>query len=521
MSNNAAQLLEGPASSMPSHLAVIGTDRTWTYAELDEYAQQVAQGLRLADLSPRAHVGLLAPSGGHFVAAYFGILKAGMVAVPLNTRLRPGQISRLLDFADVEACLIADPSPTPALAETAIAGALNARECRRVWALAPAMDLPADGRVRLWEDLAQPLAGPFDTAAVEPGDIAVLSYTSGTTLEPRAAMVSHQSELLGASVLLPGWGLGAHDVLLASIGLFTGYGRVGLLNPGLAGSVTFVFLAAFDPVQVVEAMKRHKATGFFGVPAMFFELRRAHFEGRIDLRTLLPAWRYVMYGGAPMPRDLREFFAHEIGLTTVQGYGLTECNGIALSPPDARPSLQINDPLQPLWPDDLWIVDEYGHKVAPGEIGEVTMRGPIVMDGYYKNPELSAACLRGGCFHTDDYARQLDDGTFELLGRKCDTINRGGYMVYPAEVESVILDHPDVEHAAVKAIPDERMGSEVAAYVVLKKDSMTDRDALYQWIKEQLASFQYPRHLMVMAAFPLGPTGKVEKHALPDPRAQG
>ncbi|MCC6144180.1 MAG: AMP-binding protein [Candidatus Hydrogenedentes bacterium] len=516
MTYNAALLVERSALTVPDHLAVIGVDRSWTYKELDEYAQQIARGLRKAGLSAGSHVALIAATGGHYVAAHFGILKAGMVAVPINIRLRPHQIANLLDYADVQACLVPD-LPAAGLAEAALSAIAASTKCVVAWVQAPSIPAPTDDRIRRWQELIEPLDHPFETVSVAPEALAILSYTSGTTGHPRAAMLSHESELYCAPVFQNGWGVGSTDTVVATVGLFTGYGRVALLNAGLAGSVTFAFLPAFDPVQVVDTMRRVNATGFVGVPAMFYELRRAHQEARVDLRSLLPYWRHIMYGGAPMRRDLREFFGQDLGLSTVQGYGLTECGGIAQSPTDARPSPLIPDPLHPLWPEDLQIVDSEGAPVPVGETGEVVMRGPIIMQGYYKNPDRSAACLRGDFFYTGDYARRLNDGVFELLGRQCDTINRGGYMIYPAEIEAVLLEHPAIQNAAIKGLPDDRLGSEVAAYILLKPGAMATSDALKAWMKEQLASFQYPRHVILVDALPMGPTGKVEKHLLPEP----
>jgi len=509
---NAAFLLEMPARYYPAKTAIIDPDVSITYAELDRYARQVAHGLQRHGLKENAHIGLIAPTSRHFVAAYFGILKAGMVAVPINTRLRVQQFADLLAFADVEACLIVECAGAPPAASDALEGAMQVQDCRAIWVHAPAMPGNGDARVQPWSALLEDCPDEVETVLRGADDIALLNYTSGTTARPRAAQVTHASDLMFAPSFQQPWGITENDTIAGAIGLFTGYGRVAWLNPGLYCGATLVFWPTFDPPRIIEAMQKANGTGLHGVPAMFHAVRQGHRDGQYDLTSLRPHWRHILYGGAPMRRDLRAFYGEEMGVATVQGYGLTECNAIAQSPPDARPAAGMGDPLRPVWGHDVRVVDEHRNEA---EIGEVIVRGPGLMTGYYKNPEETNRVLHGQWLHTGDQARRLPSGDFELLGRRCDTINRGGFMVYPAELEMLLLEHPAVDAAAVKGVPDDRLGEEVVAYIVPSSGAQVSQEQLREWLKDRLASFQCPRHFVFMDAFPLGPTGKVEKHALP------
>jgi long-chain acyl-CoA synthetase len=513
---SAAILLSEAARSHETKTAIIDPDDSITYGGLDARARSIAQGLANAGLSPGDHVAIVAPPSRHFVAAYFGILYARMVAVPLNTRLRSHQIRAAIDHAEANAVLVAGSCQLPDLESAAVEGALAANVCGQVWLHSVSAEPLQDG-VAPWDALEQSTDSFVDLSQVPDSDTACLSFTSGTVGDPRAAIITHESDLSCARPFATCWGLRTEDVLVSSIGLFTGYGRVALLNPGLVAGATFAFLPAFSPSAMIETMARCRATAMHGVPAMYYSLKQVHESGQTDLKTLTDHWTHLFYGGAPMRRDLRHFFGVELGVKTVQGYGLTECNAIGMSPADCRPSPERYDPVTPLYPDHFQILDDDGAPVRGDEVGEVVAKGPSVMRGYYKNEALTVETSYGGWFHTGDYGRWVGEDRYALVGRRCDTINRGGYMVHPNEIESVLLDHPEIDGAAVKGIPDDRLGEEIAAYVVLQADTVLTEDAILEWARARLASFQYPRYVVVMDALPMGPTGKVQKPLLPTP----
>lgn len=511
---NLAHLLEFTARSVPGKTAVIDGEHRLSYRDLDEWANRVAGGLRDAGIQPGDRVALSCPTNRFFLVCYFGLLKVGAVVVPLNILLKKESIRNQLDFADVDACICDEGSAGLPIAQEVLAAFGEVERCRRLWVI------PSEGRVAFGEtvrpfgELEKGQSTAFDTVMRSSDDTAIINFTSGTTGLPKAAELSHASDLLN----LHFWGLATgvrrDDIVAGTIGFFTGFGRDVLLNPAFRVGATLVLLPKFEPEAVVDTMAEHGATVFVGVPAMYHALWGLGERGERDITALAAHWRLGIYGGAPMRASLRKAFSG-LGVRLFQGYGLTECGPTAHSP-EGGVGDDPDDVLTPLWGIEVRVVDESQRPVGPGEMGEVVVRGPSVMTGYYGNPAANEAAFRGGWFHTGDVARVKEGGTFCLVDRLVETINRGGYMVYPAELEGILMEHPDVERAAVKGIPDERLGQEVAAYVSLKREASQTAQNLLEWAKSRLPKYAYPRHIEILVELPTGPTGKVVKSALPD-----
>lgn len=512
---NLAHLIESTARTVPGKTAVIDGEHRLSYRDLNAWANRVAGGLVDAGIRPGERVALSCPTNRHFLVCYFGILKAGAVVVPLNTLLKRDQIRSQLEFADVEACICYEGSEALPIAQEVIAAFGEVDGCRTLWVMEAQGQVAFTESVRPFTELDEGRADTFDTVLRRSDDTAIINFTSGTTGLPKAAELSHASDLLSLHPWTLVTGVRREDVVAGTIGFFTGYGRSVLLNPAFRVGGTLLLLPKFEPAAVVDAMAKHRATVFVGVPAMYHALWGLGERGERDLTALAAHWRRGVYGGAPMRARLRKAFTEGLGVQLVQGYGLTETGPIGHTPAIGAGE-GAEDPLTPLWGNELRVVDESLRLVGPGEMGEVVVRGPGIMTGYYGNPAANEAVFRGGWFHTGDVARVREDGLFCLVDRLVETINRGGYKVYPAEVERILMEHPAVDRAAVKGIPDERLGQEIAAYVTMKANVDETAQGLLEWAKSRMPKYAYPRSIRIMADLPTGPTGKVIRTALPD-----
>jgi long-chain acyl-CoA synthetase len=442
----------------------------------------VAGFLIARGLQPGSAVGIQLPNVPEYVAAWFGVLRAGMVAVPLNPALTPREVEHQLQDAGAKLLVTSEESiPT-------------------------APDLPV---VRLslpgLGELAD--AEPFDEVApTSSEDTAVLVYTSGTTGTPKGAELTHLQLVMNAQVSGELFGVGAGDVSLAVVPLFHVYG-LSVTNVAVRHGVTLRLMRRFDAAQVVEAIERDRVTLLFGVPTMLVALLQEDVRSR-DLSSL----RLGCSGGASLPGEVMQAFEAAFGLTVLEGYGLSETASTVTFNRSAtdRKLLSIG---KPVWGVEVRVVDENDRPLPPGRdhIGELVVRGHNVMKGYRGNPEATAEALRGGWFHTGDLGYADEDGFLFLVDRKKDLVIRGGYNVYPREVEEVLYGHPGVMAAAVVGRPDPRLGEEVVAVLVAQPGVDLHSDDISAFCSERLAPYKRPREIRIVSELPVGPTGKVDK----------
>lgn len=513
---NMATLLESTARMWPEKTAVIDGLHSLTYAELDRWANRIANGLTRAGILPRERVALVCPTSRFFIACYFGILKCGATAVPLNILLRREHLRTQLEFAGADACICHVGAPGLPLAEEITAAMEGLSRIRHLWFIPGEYALPAIASGREFAELESGQPDCFDNVMCASDDAAIINFTSGTTGIPKAAEISHASEMITVHPWAEVLGIQRHDVVAGAVGLFMGFGRSAMMNPALRVGATLLLLPKFEPQAMFDAMAQHRATIFVGVPAMYHALWRMGESGARNLASLADHWRLGVYGGAPMNSRLRRALRDILGVRLLQGYGLTETGPLAYSPALGAEEYE-EDMLTPLWGGNVRVVDDRLQPVGPGEVGEVVVRGPMVMNAYYNNPAANEAAFRGGWFHTGDAARIKKPGVFCLVDRMVETVNRGGYKVYPAEIERTLMEHPDVDRAAVKGIPHARLGQEIVAYFLLKKETLQTEDRLFTWARDRLPKYAYPRIVKIVDALPIGPTGKVIKGELPIP----
>ena len=481
-------------------------DISLTYQQIDELSGRVASSLLGLDLQPGDKVAVQLPNLPQFVFAYFGIVKAGLVMVPLNPLLRLPEVEYHLRDSDAKVLITFAP-----MGEEAAKAAQAVGGVRTYAVTLPGADDRPEGTEPFYD-----LYLAEDTGHIEPlspDETAVLLYTSGTTGRPKGAELTHFQLFMAATTGGDLFGFEPDDVALAVLPLFHVFGLSSLLNTGVRFGGTIVLVPRFEIGPVLDAMERHRITLFLGVPTMYVALLQADTSGH-DLSAL----RVGISGGAAIPGEVIRAFEEKFpGVVILEGYGLSETSAIATFNESAenRRVLSIG---RPMWGVEVKVVDEDGVEQARGEdhIGEIVIRGHNVMKGYYGRPEATAEALRGGWFHTGDLGYRDEEGYFFIVDRVKDMIIRGGFNVYPREIEEVLFAHPAIAEAAVIGKPDERLGEEVVAVISLKPGESATPDEVVAYAKEQLAAYKYPREVRIMDELPKGPTGKILKTELRD-----
>ena len=519
---NLASLLEHQARLTPDRPAIVLRPYMFTYAQLDTCASRVAAGLRALGYGPGDHIALACPNTPHFPIAYYGILKLGAVVVPLNVLLKPREIAFHLKDSDARALFVFEGTAELPMAKMALA-ALTDHDvpyCRHliVMTIDPESPSPVDRALTLGQ-LMHSQAASVPAQATAPDDTAVMLYTSGTTGQSKGAELTHFNMTMNAmasrDMLMPTLDARtvAHNVTLVTLPLFHSTAQSAQMNAGVAGGWTVVLLPRFDAGAVLRAFEAEQVNCWVGVPTMYWALLQYARKEQIDVSKVAASLRCCVSGGAPMPLAVLEDFEKSFHVRVLEGYGLSETSPVACFNQVFKPSKPgtVGFPISGC---EVAIVDDQDRPVATGQRGEVVIRGHNVMKGYYKQPEATAEALRGGWFHTGDIGVLDADGYLTIVDRKKDMLIRGGTNVYPREIEEVLMTHPAVSLAGVIGVPDERLGEEVKAFVVLKPGAAITADALIAWCKEQLAAYKYPRTIEFRDSLPMGATGKVLKRAL-------
>jgi long-chain acyl-CoA synthetase len=503
MSLNLAVIAYEGAKRLPDKPALVEGERVLRYGELFEVAGRLAAALKAAGVRRGEHVALMFPNVPEFSVAYFGIQLAGCTAVPLNVMLTGEEIAYHLSDSDAAALLVWHELYPPAAT-----GFADSATCRELLVLGGE---PGDAR---GSGLAGPMAqhAPVrelpDTRA---DDTAVILYTSGTTGRPKGAELTHFNLLYNADHAATRLhGLHQDSVALAVLPLFHSFGQTVIQNGTLMLGGTVVMLPRFEPGAAFETMSRRRVSFFAAVPTMYFAL--LHHDGAedFDLKSL----ETCVSGGAPMPVEVMRAFDQRYGVSIQEGYGLSETSPVASCNVRERPKKPGSIGV-PIWGVQFRLRDDDGHWIEQNGVpGEICIKGYNVMKGYYKRPEATAEAITDGWFRTGDIAKRDDDGYYFIVDRKKDMILRGGYNVYPREVEEVLYTHAAVAEAAVIGMPDERLGEQVKAVVALKPGTQAQPDELIAHCREHLAAYKVPQQLELVAALPKGSTGKILKRAL-------
>jgi long-chain acyl-CoA synthetase len=513
MSFNLATILTETALTAPDAPVYRFGGIATTYRQLDEQSGQFAAGLRDTGLRPGEVVALQLPNIPPFLIAYFGALKVGLVVLPLNPLLMAPELEYHL--GDSAARMLIGFEGLHAEASKA---------CEQLDVplyLAGAFGLEGSGGDSLPEGVrpASELAGvsvPIgepggDVVPRDPGDTAVLVYTSGTTGRPKGAELTHFQLYMNCTVAGELFGARHDDVTLAVLPFFHVFGLSSVINVSVRYGGCLSVVPRFAPAAVLDALEGDRCTVIAGVPTMLHALAQQDITGR-DLSAL----RVAVSGGASLPEDVMRTFEAKYGIEVLEGYGMSEtASSCSFNRPGDRRVLSIG---KPLWGVTMRVADAEGQPLPPGRdhVGEILIRGHNVMKGYLDRPEATAETLRGGWLHSGDLGYMDDDGFYFIVDRAKDLLIRGGYNVYPREIEEVLYAHPDIVEAAVIGKPDERLGEEVVAIVVRREGSDLGADEILAYCRQRLAAYKYPREIRFVAELPKGASGKILKSALRD-----
>ncbi len=503
---NLALLLEQSAARTPGKLALIFDDYKLRYAEVNGAANKIANALVSLGVQRGDKVAMMLPNTPHFPICYNAILKAGATVVPLNVLFKQNEVQYHLEDSDSVA-LIAFEGFLGEAAE----GFRKAQACSKLIVVqAPGSTNPLPDGALNFNQLLADNPPTFEMVDTNPDDTAVILYTSGTTGRPKGAELSHanmfMNALVGADKLL---GISAEDVLLATLPLFHSFGQTCVMNVGLYLGATITMLPRFEPVKVMEIIQRDKVTLFAGVPTMYFYLLNHPAASDYDLSSL----KRCCSGGAAMPVEVMHAFNKKHNVQIMEGYGLSETSPVASFNHLDRPA-KPGSIGTPIWGVQMAVLDPEGKPLPAGEMGEIAIRGHNVMKGYYKRPEATAEVIRNGWFRTGDLAKVDEEGFFYIVDRVKDMIIRGGFNIYPREIEELLYAHPAVAEAAVIGIPDQALGEEVKAVVACKPGQSVSEQDLIDYCKASLAAYKYPRSIEFRDSLPKTATGKILKREL-------
>jgi long-chain acyl-CoA synthetase len=494
---NLASILTDAAERSPDKVAFKLDDVELSYAALDEGSARAAGMLKAAGVGPGDRVGIMLPNVPYFPVAYYGVLRLGAVVVPMNVLLKGREVKYYLEDPGAKALFA-----WHGFAEAAQEGASG---------LDVETFVVTPGEFEQQLGAAEPAREVVDR---DEQDTAVILYTSGTTGSPKGAELTHSNMLTNCRVATESViGVTEDDRLLGALPLFHSFGQTCTMNVAVNARATVSLIPRFDPVKALEILERDQITIFEGVPTMYNAMLAVPDRDRYDTAAL----RVCVSGGASLPVETLRSFDAAFDCKILEGYGLSETSPVSSfnHPHKERKAGSIGTPIEGV---EMKAIDDDGNEVAQGEPGEIAIRGHNVMKGYWQRPDATAEAIDGdGWFKSGDIATVDGDGYFFIVDRKKDMIIRGGYNVYPREIEEVLYGHPAVLEAAVLAVPHDELGEEVGAAVVLNDGAEASADDIREHCKAEVAAYKYPRHVWFLDELPKGPTGKILKREIEVP----
>ncbi len=514
---NLSMIIEDHARKRPNREAVVfGTTRL-SYGQLNAMANQIANGLTARGIQPGDKVAISCPNLPFFPLVYYAILKTGAVVVPLNVLLKPREIAYHLRDADAKAYFCFEGTAELPMGQMGWQAFNEVDSCEHFWLMTanPAAPSPIEGAQTLGM-LMHGQSPSYVTTERRPEDTAVILYTSGTTGQPKGAELTHSNMLVNAIVSRDLHALDPNrerNVILVALPLFHSFGQTCQMNAGLYHGATLVLVPRFDPGAVLDLMLKEQVNFFSGVPTMFWALLHHAQQHNVDTAAIAEHLQLCSSGGAALPVEVLHGFEKTFGVQILEGYGLSETSPVATFNHRDLPR-KVGSIGIPVFGVEVRVVDDQDNDVPVNEPGEIIIRGHNIMKGYYKKPEATAEAMRGGWFHSGDIARRDEDGYLFIMDRKKDMILRGGFNVYPREVEEVMMTHPAVSMVAVVGVPHESLGEEVKAFVIRKPGAEISEAELIEWCKENMASYKYPRVIEFREQLPMSATGKILKREL-------
>lgn len=497
------------ARTYPEKLAIAYGEQEWTYRETNERIDKLANALRGLGIQRGSHVAILLPNCPEFLESLFACFKAGLGTVPINFRLHPKECSFIIDNSEAVAVILGEDFRDSLYA--------LAREMPRARHYISIAD-PLEG-MRSYEELLKEQSSQFTDTEVLPDDLAWLFYTSGTTGRPKGAMLTHHNLIvMTMSFFADISPLGPEDAILHAAPLSHGSGLYAIPNIAKGAANIILKSKAFDPKIVFETIQERKVTNMFMAPTMIKRLVTGPEIDEYDLNSL----KCIHYGGAPIYEEDLKAAVRKLGQIFVQDYGQAE-SPMTITYLRREEHLLSGTPEQmrrltsagiPRTDVEVKIVNREDRELPPGQMGEIAVRGEVVMKGYWENPAATAETLRGGWLHTGDLGIMDEKGYVYILDRVKDMIISGGENIYSREIEEVILKHPAVFEVTVIGVPDEKWGESVKALVALKQGHKATEEEIINFCKDHLASFKKPKSVEFIEVIPKSPYGKVLKREL-------
>jgi long-chain acyl-CoA synthetase len=496
---NISNLLIESTARRPEHPAIRFLERTITYEALNRQVDRLSHGLVRAGLKPRDVCVLMMPNSIEWVIVYYALAKIGAVVLPVNFLYRKGELDHIFKDSGARAFIgHKDYLEHP----------------RQVMDTIPKMELriaqgvsPGQGFTPLDELFAEDEI--FPPCQTRDDDTWAIIYTSGTTGLPKGAMLTHYNLANNAMTVADMRSTDPNDVVFGVLPLFHIYGQTSTFNSSIYLGLTIRLWPQFNAEELFSAIEEEESSILIAVPTIFNRL--------VELADLRPprrsGLRFCVSGGASLPVEVLRRFEDRFHTTIYEGYGLTECSPVCVENPFGRQTRPGSIGLA-IPGFEARIVNDQDEDVSIGAVGELIIHGPGVMKGYLNQPEATAETLRGGWLHTGDLARMDEDGYIYIMDRKKEMIIRGGYNVYPREIEEILYTHPDVVEAAVVGVPHLDLGEEVAAVVVLRQGACVTSEELRQFVKERVAPYKYPRRIQLVKELPKSHTGKILKRAI-------
>jgi len=496
---NISNLLIESTARRPEHPAIRFLERTITYEELNRQVDRLSYGLVHAGLNPRDVCVLMMPNSIDWAIVYYALAKVGAVVLPVNFLYRKGELEHIFKDSGARAFIgHKDYLEHP----------------RQVMEHLPKMDLriaqdvsPGQGFIPLDELFAEDEI--FPPCQTRDDDTWAIIYTSGTTGHPKGAMLTHYNLANNAMTVADMRSTDPNDVVFGVLPLFHIYGQTSVFNASIYLGLTIRLWSHFKAEELLSAIEEEENSILIAVPTIFNRLSELA-DVRSPRRSGL---RFCVSGGASLPVEVLRRFENCFQTTIYEGYGLTECSPVCVENPFGRPTRPGSIGLA-IPGFEARIVNDQDEDVSIGAVGELIVRGPGVMKGYLNQPVATAETLRGGWLHTGDLASMDEDRYIYIVDRKKEMIIRGGYNVYPREIEEILYTHPDVVEAAVVGVPHLDLGEEVAAVVVLRQGACATPEELSHFVKERVAPYKYPRRIQLAKELPKSHTGKILKRAI-------
>ena len=513
---NLSIAIEYNSFKFPKKKAFTQDDKSISYEEFNRLTNQLANAILNSGIKPGDKIAIQCPNIIEFPVIYYGILKMGGVVVPLSILLKKNEVLFFLKNSQTKMFFVYQGNKDlPIFKESA--SLIKHDKSLPKLILIENNDLekilPSE-LITTYNSFLKNKSESLEFHPSDPSDTAVIIYTSGTTGDPKGAELTHSNLGWNANLTADLFQFNKDDVVLTVLPLFHIYGQSCLMNASIFKGLTNILVSRFDPNLVLNEIKKNKVTVFAGVPTMFWSLCNINKieKNRFD-KSQNKSWRLAISGGAALPVELLNKFEKIFQVPIYEGYGMSEGSPlVSYNHPGYK--RKIGSVGFPVWGVKVKIIDENNNSVPNGKVGQLIFRGHNVMKGYFNNQEASKKALKGGWMHSGDLAYKDDDGYYFIVDRIKEIIIRGGLNIYPREIEEVLIKHPKISLVAVKGIFDERLGEEIKAYVVLKKEEKVTSKELQNWVKKKIAVNKYPRHVDIVNKLPISASGKILKRLL-------